>query len=82
MASQPGFQLNDMDMGIGLGDQSLMNGLFDVDGNSHSLSASPSLNKELPRDTIYITPNQSSSWEMIGLGLQEPLPPQETIDEL
>lgn len=22
------------------------------------------------------------SWEMIGLGLEEPLPPQETIDEL
>jgi hypothetical protein len=22
------------------------------------------------------------AWEMIGLGLEEPLPPQETIDEL
>lgn len=22
------------------------------------------------------------TWEMIGLGLEEPLPPQETIDEL
>ncbi len=24
----------------------------------------------------------SFTWEMIGLGLEEPLPPQETIDEL
>lgn len=24
----------------------------------------------------------SLNWEMIGLGLEEPLPPQETIDEL
>ncbi len=23
-----------------------------------------------------------SAWEMIGLGLEEPMPPQETIDEL
>ena len=26
--------------------------------------------------------NSSFTWEMIGLGLEEPLPPQETIDEL
>jgi hypothetical protein len=26
--------------------------------------------------------NQNFTWEMIGLGLEEPLPPQETIDEL
>ncbi|KAI0484772.1 fungal-specific transcription factor [Xylariaceae sp. FL0804] len=26
--------------------------------------------------------DQSFTWEMIGLGLEEPLPPQETIDEL
>ena len=26
--------------------------------------------------------DNSFTWEMIGLGLEEPLPPQETIDEL
>lgn len=27
-------------------------------------------------------PGNNFTWEMIGLGLEEPLPPQETIDEL
>jgi len=26
--------------------------------------------------------DQTFTWEMIGLGLEEPLPPQDTIDEL
>lgn len=26
--------------------------------------------------------NSNFTWEMIGLGLEEPLPPQDTIDEL
>lgn len=26
--------------------------------------------------------NNNFTWEMIGLGLEEPLPPQESIDEL
>lgn len=26
--------------------------------------------------------NSDNSWEMIGLGLEEPLPPQDVIDEL
>ena len=29
-----------------------------------------------------MTMDPTFTWEMIGLGLDEPLPPQETIDEL
>lgn len=29
-----------------------------------------------------INVDNSFTWEMIGLGLEEPLPPQDTIDEL
>lgn len=30
----------------------------------------------------FTSPSGPSPWEMIGLGLEEPLPPQEDIDEL
>lgn len=35
----------------------------------------------LPMDNMN-NMNNNSHWEMIGLGLEEPLPTQETIDEL
>lgn len=40
-------------------------------------------NSSLPigMDAMPNIPN-NCTWEMIGLGLEEPLPPQETIDEL
>ena len=31
---------------------------------------------------IGLSSDENLSWEMIGLGLEEPLPPQEAIDEL
>lgn len=40
------------------------------------LSFNAGLNMGMPMDGTTFT------WEMIGLGLEEPLPPQETIDEL
>jgi hypothetical protein len=38
-------------------------------------------NMPMGLDNMANLPN-SFTWEMIGLGLEEPLPPQETIDEL
>jgi hypothetical protein len=38
-------------------------------------------NMSMGMDNISALPN-NFTWEMIGLGLEEPLPPQETIDEL
>lgn len=35
-------------------------------------------NMGMPMNSV----NDTFTWEMIGLGLEEPLPPQETIDEL
>lgn len=40
------------------------------------LNFDTSLNMAIPMEDATFT------WEMIGLGLEEPLPPQETIDEL
>jgi hypothetical protein len=42
----------------------------------HDLGFNAGLNMGMPMDGATFT------WEMIGLGLEEPLPPQETIDEL
>lgn len=38
-------------------------------------------NMPMGMDNMSNLPN-NFTWEMIGLGLEEPLPPQETIDEL
>ena len=39
--------------------------------------------EDMPFDSnLGMTMDPTFTWEMIGLGLEEPLPPQETIDEL
>lgn len=71
----PGFQLNDLDMGLGMGDSDMMSGFLEAaeQSNRTTQSKMPSLD---------LKPDEPFSWEMIGLGLEEPLPPQDMIDEL
>ena len=69
--TQPGFQLNDLDMGMGEDD-----GMLGISGNQ-----SGSLRHTSPG--MASSKEQSNySWEMIGLGLDEPLPPQDMVDDL
>lgn len=51
---------------------------FNFAGN---LPNNMSSNMPIGMDNMSTLPN-NFTWEMIGLGLEEPLPPQETIDEL
>jgi len=76
--AQPGFQLNDIDMGMG---PDMMSGFFGVTAD-HSLASKQMMPDILPTDDVSADFGESLSWEMIGLGLEEPLPSQDMIDEL
>ena len=66
--------------GVGMS-QDTMNGLFDPtrDFSDPPSQQAPSM---MSGGGIDLGLGDALSWEMIGLGLEEPLPPQETIDEL
>lgn len=53
---------------------------FNVDSPAAVAMEDFNFNSNIPMNMNNIEP--SFTWEMIGLGLEEPLPPQETIDEL
>ena len=82
MPTQPDFQLNDMDMGIALGDQGILDGILDVTNGPQNVSASLSSSRVSSGNDMRLAPDHTFSWEMIALGLEEPLPPQDTINEL
>ncbi|MCJ1418011.1 hypothetical protein MMC32_004356 [Xylographa parallela] len=77
-ASRPGFQLNDLDMGIAMGDPDMINNFLDT-SNEQTKPVMPSIMQSAEMNLGYGEP---LSWEMIGLGLEEQLPPQDMIDEL
>ncbi|KAG7143533.1 Citrinin biosynthesis transcriptional activator ctnR like protein [Verticillium longisporum] len=52
-----------------------------MDDFNFNASMNPGLNPNMPMGMGNLN-NTNFPWEMIGLGLEEPLPPQETIDEL
>ncbi|PNH37309.1 hypothetical protein VD0004_g9476 [Verticillium dahliae] len=52
-----------------------------MDDFNFNTSMTPGLNPNMPMGMGNLN-NTNFPWEMIGLGLEEPLPPQETIDEL
>lgn len=54
-------------------DQEMWPGGSPAPGMADEMGFDPNLNMSM---------DPSFQWELIGLGLQEPLPPQETIDEL
>lgn len=79
---RPGFQLNDLDMGMGMGDQDLMSGFLEAVSEQPNLTATPLVPNVLPSGNIGLEIEEPVSWEMLGLGLQESLPPQDMVDEL
>lgn len=48
-------------------------------GTSNNFEASPQMNMVPDMD---LNIDENFTWEMIGLGLEEPLPTQEAIDDL
>ena len=76
--SRPGFQLNDLDMGLAMGDQDMMSGFLDA-ANDQTKPGIPNI---ITSGEMNFGLGEGLSWEMIGLGLEEPLPPQDMIDEL
>ena len=76
--AQTGFQLNDIDMGMG---PDMMSGFFEATAE-HALASKQMIPDMLPTDDVGADFGESLSWEMIGLGLEEPLPPHDMIDEL
>ena len=79
---QPGFQLNDLDLGLTMGDQDLMNEFLEASNPHQSLPRNQSVSGGSLADDIVLTNEEPFSWEMISLGLEEPLPPQDMIDDM
>lgn len=77
--SRQPFVSPDTDTASGSGDHDMMSGFA-------SMTANMSSGQKVPNVTVTSESNDSTSpdfpWEMIGLGLEEPLPPQDMIDEL
>lgn len=63
-----------------------MTGSVSMDGIMNDFSIDPMQLKGNPGSLgvpgLGLSSDENLSWEMIGLGLEEPLPPQEAIDEL
>ena len=64
-------------MGVDLNSRELMDGIFSSTSNAQNISPGPSIMADMNLGI-----DDSMSWEMIGLGLEEPLPMQEAIDDL
>jgi hypothetical protein len=65
-------------MGMGMGGTDMMTAFFDATTDP-SKQMIPDL---LQPEDLNVALGEPMSWEMIGLGLEEPLPPQDIIDEL
>ena len=63
--------------GFGMDGHELMDDIFNSTSRTQNISPVPSM---IPDTNTGI--DDSMSWEMIGLGLEEPLPMQEAIDDL
>ena len=79
---QPGFQLNDLEIGMAMGDQDMMSGFLDATDNQPDRSIKSGSGNTTQSGEVNTDFGETISWEMIGLGLEEPLPPQDMIDEL
>lgn len=64
-------------------DQSIPEGVFDpIPDAEHPISLPPDMMREQILPDFNLSLDANFSWEMIGLGLEEPMPMQEAIDEL
>ena len=84
-AQQNGFQSTEYQAGSPAGmDQSMPEGTFDpIPDAEHPITLPPDMMPDaqiLPDFNLSLDAN--FSWEMIGLGLEEPMPMQEAIEEL
>ena len=64
-------------IGVDLNSQELIDGFFNSTSNTQSIPPGPSMMAD-----ANLGIDDSMSWEMIGLGLEEPLPMQEAINDL
>lgn len=69
----------DINMNVGIDDTGLGDQMFDL-GMSQFQMASE--NAYYPKGVLFTQPEPLFSQELLGLGIQEPLPPQELMDEL
>ncbi len=63
--------------GVDINNQDLMDEIFNSTSNTQNISPVPSMMAD-----INLGVDDPISWEMIGLGLEEPLPMQEAMDDL
>lgn len=64
-------------IGVDLNSQELLDGVFNSTSSTQNISPVSSMMAD-----VNLGIDDSMSWEMIGLGLEEPLPMQEAVDDL
>ena len=69
-------------MDIGIGDQDIITGILDPPDEYQSSASQRSISNIMPAGDMRLPSSEPVSWEMVSLGLEEPLPPIELMDEL
>ena len=69
-------------MGLAMADQDVMAGFLGPGDGQAPRSRHQSASNTIPTVESTLAPEEPFSWEMISLGLEEPLPPQDMIDDL
>ena len=67
---------------MSIGDPDMMAGFLGAGGVQTSRSGNQGTSDIMPAVDVTLAPEEPFSWEMISLGLEEPLPPQNMIDDL
>ena len=78
---QPSFQVNDIEMGLTTEEQDILRGFLNVPSNPAAAEVTVA-DPTATSDASNIAESPTFSWEILGLGLQEPLPPQDMIEDL
>ena len=78
----PTFSLNESNISATMGDQDMMSGFVDAT-TAPAMSSVPLMpNVTVTSSEVPSGPASEFPWEMIGLGLEEPLPPADLMNDL
>lgn len=82
-AGNTGFQNSSNDLDFIMGDQDAIPDILDTSDPFNAAASQPNLGAMYPeQDQFGFGAEDPFTWELIGQGLEEPLPTQEVIDEL
>lgn len=75
-------QNSSIDLDFTMGDQDAIADILDSSNPFNAAASQSNLETMYPQDQFGLGADDQFSWELIGQGLEEPLPSQEVINEL